>query len=219
VSADFNAYVSARVKLVAVAVGAPQDKHPHRNFPCKTNLLIIFTTKPQALMDNVRKHHSDALGFHYAAQAERLARFDRPFKAWYVTGTQAEGDLIQEDKEFAGVPGGEAGSRLTKRLASRFIGVLVVIDARQIVGHQIGAVADDVAMLGLAQATQVKGCSQLPTILDFLNPDCPSAADPDGLTAYDVAYLKGLYSVDPEANLAAQRSEIGSRIIRTITTP
>lgn len=218
-TAPFNAYVSTRVKLVAAAVGAPLEKRPNRNFPCKTNLLIVFTTTPQVLMDNVRKHHPDALGFHYAAQAERLATFDRPFKAWYVTGTQPEGGPIQEDKEFAPMPGGEAGSRLTKRLASRFIGVLVVVDARQIVGHQIRAIADDIAMLSLARASDLKGCSALPTILDFLSPDCPAGPDPDGLTAYDVAYLKGLYSVDPEANLLAQRSEIGSRILREIAPP
>jgi hypothetical protein len=213
-SAPFNAYVSARVKLVAAAVGAPVEKRPNRNFPCKTNLLIIFTTTPQTLMDDVRKRHSDMLGFHYAAQAQRLATFDRPFKAWYVTGTQAEGGFIEEDKEFSRMPAGEAGSRLTKRLMSRFLGVLVVVDAHQIVGHQIGAIADDVSMLALARAADTKGCSELPTILDFLDPDCPSAADPSGLTAYDVAYLKGLYSVNPEANLAAQRSEIGSRILK-----
>ncbi len=215
-SAPFNAYVSARVKLVAAAVGAPVDKHPNRNFPCKTNLLVVFTTTPQALMDDVRRRHSDMLGFHYAAQAKRLATVDRAFKAWYVTGTQAEGGFLEEDKEFAPMPSGEAGSRLTKRLASRFIGVLIVIDARQIVGHQIRAISDDIAMLALARATDLTGCSELPTILDFLNPGCPSAADPEGLSAYDVAYLKGLYSVDPEANLSAQRSEIGSFILRAV---
>jgi hypothetical protein len=92
----------------------------------------------------------------------------------------------------------------------------VVIDASQIVGHQIGAISDDVAMLSLARANDLMGCSQLPTILDFLSPECPATADPEGLTAYDVAYLKGLYSVDPEANLLAQRSEIGSFILRAV---
>jgi len=47
---------------------------------------------------------------HGIINAERLARFDRPFKAWYVTGTQAEGDLIQEDKEFGMAQGGADGS-------------------------------------------------------------------------------------------------------------
>jgi hypothetical protein len=213
-STPFDAYVTARVKAVAASVGAPVDKRPNRNFPCKTNLLIVFTTTPQALMDDVRRHHSQMLGFHYAAQAQRLATVNRPIQAWYMTGTAAEGGNAELDDEFHRLPTGSAGSRLTSRISSRFMGVLVVIDANRIVGHQIGAIADSVAMLSLAHATQTKGCSDLPTILDFLNPDCPSAGDPPGLTAYDVAYLKGLYSVDPEERLSAQRSEIGSRILR-----
>jgi hypothetical protein len=74
-------------------------------------------------------------------------------------------------------------------------------------------------MLSLARASLPKGCSELPTILDFLNPDCPAAADPQGLTRYDVAYLKGLYSINPEEYAAAQRSEIGSRILREVAAP
>jgi hypothetical protein len=214
-----NAYVSARVKQVAASVGAPIDKHPNRNFPCRTNLLIAFTTDPQALMDDVRKRHGQMLGFHYAAQAQRLALVNRPIQAWYMTGTKAEGGEIEVDDEFHRLPTGSAGSRLTSRLESQFVGVLVVIDANRIVGHQIGAIADNVAMLSLAHAAEVKGCSDLETILDFLNPDCPAGADPPGLTRYDVAYLKGLYSIDPQEYLAAQRSEIGSRILREIAAP
>jgi hypothetical protein len=217
-TSPFNTYVTARVKAVAASVGGPIDKHPNRNFPCKTNLLIVFTTTPQTLMDDVRKHHPQMLGFHYAAQAQRLAAVDRPIQAWYMTGTKARGDNVELDDEFHHVPGGSAGSRFTSHLESRFMGVLVVIDANKIVGHQIGAIADSAAMLSLAHASQAKGCSELPTILDFLNPTCPAGADPSGLTPYDVAYLKGLYSINPEEYLAAQRSEIGSRILREVTT-
>jgi hypothetical protein len=218
-SAPFDAYVSARVKAVAASIGAPLEKHPNRNFPCKTNLLIVFTTTPQTLMDNVRKHHPQMLGFHYAAQAQRLATVSHPIQAWYMTGTAPEGGNVEVDDEFHRLPTGSAGSRLTSRISSQFVGVLVVIDASKIVGHQIGAIADSAAMLSLAHATQAKGCSELPTILDFLNPDCPASADPPGLTRYDVAYLKGLYSTNPEEYLAAQRSEIGSRILREVAAP
>ena len=218
-TAPFDAYVSARVKQVAASVGAPVDKRPNRNFPCKTNLLIAFTTDPQALMDDVRKRHGQMLGFHYAAQAQRLALVNRPIQAWYMTGTKAEGGNVEIDDEFHRLPTGSAGSRLSSRIESQFVGVLVVIDANRIVGHQIGAIADDIAMLSLAHATRVKGCSDLETILDFLNPDCPAGADPAGLTRYDVAYLKGLYSIDPQEHLSAQRSEIGSRILREIAAP
>jgi hypothetical protein len=218
-SAPFDAYVTARVKAVAASVGAPMDKHPNRSFPCKTNLLIVFTTTPQTLMDDVRKHHPQMLGFHYAAQAQRLATVSHPIQAWYMTGTAPEGGNVEIDDEFHRLPTGSAGSRLTSRISSQFMGVLVVIDASKIVGHQIGAIADSAAMLSLAHAIQAKGCSELPTILDFLNPDCPAAADPPGLTSYDVAYLKGLYSTNPEQYLAAQRSEIGSRILRDVSAP
>jgi hypothetical protein len=218
-TAPFDAYVSARVMTVAASVGAPIDKHPNRNFPCKANLLIVFTTTPQALMNDVRRRHPQMLGFHYAAQAQRLATVDHPIQAWYMTGTAPEGGAVELDDEFHRLPQGSAGSRLSARLTSQFMGVLVVIDANKILGHQIGAIADDAAMLSLAHATLAKGCSDLPTILDFLNPDCPSQTDPPGLSRYDVAYLKGLYSVDPREYLAAQRSEIGSRILRDVAAP
>ncbi|MBS0332782.1 MAG: hypothetical protein JSS35_08455, partial [Proteobacteria bacterium] len=74
----------------------------------------------------------------------------------------------------------------------------------------------DVAMLALARGTAPKGCSELPTILDFLNADCPAGADPAGLSAYDVAYLKALYSTNPELFAHAQQSEIGSRILNDL---
>ena len=145
----FNTFVTARVKSVAASIGAPVEKRSNRNFPCKTNLLIVFTTTPQGLMDDTRKHHPQMLGFHYAAQAQRLAQVAHPIQAWYMTGTKAEGDNVELDDEFHRVPTGSAGSRFTSRLESQFIGVLVVIDANKIVGHQIGAITDDVAMLSL----------------------------------------------------------------------
>ncbi|MFI4964645.1 MAG: hypothetical protein ACHP9T_04680 [Caulobacterales bacterium] len=210
----FDSFVLARVRRVAADVGAPVDKKS----TCKPNLLIAFTTKPQDLLDNVRKRHPQMLGFHYAAQTPRLATFSHAFQAWYMTGTAPEGGLMEIDSEFTPMPGGTAGSRLTSRLTSQFVEALVIMDSRQAVGHQIGAIADHVAMLSLARASDVSGCSALPSILDFLNPDCAAGPDVDSITPYDTAYLKGLYSINLEAYAAAQRSEIGSRMLREIAT-
>ncbi len=217
-SPALDAYVTARVKAVASSVGAPTDKHPNRSFACKPNLLIVFTTTPQALMDDVRRHHPQMLGFHYAAQAERLAHVERPFQAWYMTGTTSEGGLPEPDDEFHRLPPGTAGSRLTVHLESRIMAVLVVVDSSKIVGHQIGAISDNVTMLSLARGVPPKGCSELPTIVDFLNPDCPSLSDPTGLSAYDVAYLKGLYATNPQQIARFQQGDIGERILRDMKT-
>jgi hypothetical protein len=215
----FNAFVSARVSQVARAVGVPAARGRPRNFACRTNVLVVFTTQPQTLMDNVRKEHPQMLGFHYAAQAQRLAVFNGPAQAWYMTGTSGRGGVPQADTEFGAVPGGQAGSRLSVRLTSQFMGVLVVVDSNRIVGRQIGAIADQAAMLALARAAPGGGCSSLPTILDALNPDCGAARGLGEMSVYDVAYLKGLYSVDPEEFLSAQRSEIGSHMMRDLQTP
>lgn len=214
-SAPFNAWVARRELQVAASIGAPVN---HRG-NCKPNLLIVFTTKPQELMDSVARHQPQMLGFHYAAQTKTLATFSRPFQAWYITGTAPEGGQVVMDTEFGATPGGQAGSRLTSHLTSQFIGALVVMDSTQAVGHQIGAIADHVAMLSLAHAAQVSGCSELPSILDFLNTDCHGAADVEAMTAYDTAYLKGLYSVSPIEYLAAQRSEIASRMMHDLAAP
>jgi hypothetical protein len=215
----FNDYVTARVLQVAATVGVPAAKPRNRNVPCKTNLLIVFTTTPQKLLDNVRKDHAQMLGFHYAAQTARLATFDHPIQAWYMTGTGARGETPEPDTEFGRVPGGTAGSRLSVRLTSQFMGALVVVDATQAVGRHIGPIADQVAMLSLARAAHASGCSELPTILDFMNPDCPVKTAIEEMTVYDAAYLKGLYAINPEEYLSAQRSEIGSRMLRDLTAP
>ena len=212
-AAEMNAFVSARVKAVAASVGAPAARP---GTVCETNVLIVFTATPQALMDDVREHHQRMLGFHYFAQAKRLATVTRPIQGWYMTGSGGKHQEPELDDEFAPMPGGAAGSRLTDGLTSKFVAALIVIDSTKAAGHEIGAVADDVAMLSLAHSTPAKSCSELPTILDLLSPTCPANADPPGLTPYDLAYLKGLYSIEPTEFLAAQRSEIGSRILREV---
>jgi hypothetical protein len=209
-----NAFVAAQVRTVARRVGAPVEKHPRPDRPCQTNVLVIFTPEPQALMDRVRARHPELLGFHYAAQAERLSRVTAPIQAWYVTGGQgSSGEVILDDPQGDSASGG-AGSRLTAYLSSRFLAVLVVVDAGRIVGRPIGAIADGVAMRALARARVAAGCDELPTILDALNADCPQA--PNALSAYDVAYLKALYAVNPETFAKAQESDIRDRVLREV---
>lgn len=215
-SDPFNRFVSVRILQVAAFVKAPVEKHPNRNFACKTNVLVVFTTKPQELMEDVRKHHPNMLGFHYAAQTKRLARFTRPMQAWYITGTASTDGRVQMDTEFGGLPGGDTRSRLTAHLRNEMIGTLVVIDANQILGRQIGGLADNVAMLVLSHTGQADHCSELPTILDFMVEACHAKSDVEELTDYDVSYLKALYAINPEDFLHFQQGAIFTRMIKEI---
>jgi hypothetical protein len=79
------AFIIKRVKDIAAQVGAPvNDKEA-----CAPNLGIIFSTTPQALLDNTRIKHPVLLGFHNnSAQAQSLATVTHPIQAWYTTETQ-----------------------------------------------------------------------------------------------------------------------------------
>ena len=217
---SFNAFVSARVVEVASQVGAPVNKKP----ACKMNLLIVFTDEPQTLLDKVRRRRPQLLGFHYAAQAKRLATINRPIQAWYVTGTKSSrpspnndlGGLVKLDDPFEAMSGGAPGSRLTSHISSEFLAALIVVDTRKTAGQQIGAIADHVAVLSLTRPPQPRPCGELPSILDTLNPDCPSDRGVQALTTWDVAYLKALYRVDPEEYLPTQQGRIVSRMVREV---
>ena len=78
-------FVTQRVKDVAAMVGAPVNAMQS----CTPNIEIVFTTTPQALLDNVRKHETDYLGYaESSAQREKLATVTRPVQAWYTTQTK-----------------------------------------------------------------------------------------------------------------------------------
>jgi hypothetical protein len=214
---DLNAFVTARVKIVAADIGAPAARDAKAGDACSVNVLVVFTTTPQALMDDVRDNHSKMLGFHYFAQAKRLATVTRAVQAWYMTGSGGKHQIPEPDDEFRPMPGGAAGSRLSDGLTSKFMAVLVVVDTAKVAGREIGAVADNIAMLTLAHSLPGKTCSELSTIVDLLNPACPEGAEPTGLTPYDRAYLRALYAIEPTEFLAAQRSEIGTHILKELT--
>lgn len=207
----FDAFITARIQAVADDVGAPKAASP-----CKANnVLIVFTTKPQLLLDAISRKRAELLGFHYAAQTKRLSAFHGPAQAWYVTATVADG-VHYLDTEFSQMPGGTPGSRLSASLASAFDAVLVIIDTAAIAGQPVGKIADDAAMLTLARSPGAKGCRELPTILDAMRGDCAPSAAVDGLTSSDLAYLKGLYSADPKQFLSLQKSQIATSVIHDL---
>ena len=81
----FASFITARVREIATQVGASVD----RTGSCRTNIQIVFTTTPQALLDNVRKNHKSYLGYSGTSeQADKLAIVSHPIQSWYETATR-----------------------------------------------------------------------------------------------------------------------------------
>src|ERR1700759_5092485 len=55
---ELSAQFTARIRTLAAEVGAPVGADG-----CRANIQIVFTTTPQALMDNVRVNQPDYLGY------------------------------------------------------------------------------------------------------------------------------------------------------------
>jgi hypothetical protein len=207
-------FVSRRITEVARRVGAPG-----RGACREANVLVLFTTRPQQLMDDVRDHHARLLGYHFNGETRALATFEPPIKSWYVTSTSInrgvaknDADWTLADEAYRRFPPGfcldMTQCRILPRIKSRFHLALVVIDAGRTEGKEIGAVADEIAMTVLSRPGPRQGCSPLPSVMDVLDPACPDSDSVEGLTAYDEAFLKALYAPHDTEQLAVERAEL-----------
>jgi hypothetical protein len=226
-SPGLNEFVSARVLAVAATVGAPIQAVGR----CTPNVEIVFATDPQKTLAALVKQHEEALGFHYPAQTRDLERITRPIQGWYVTMSHGvNGDQSVDDAERmlpsihptnaqGTAPLGRTGSRFSSKISSGIINVLIVADANKIMGRAIGAIADYLAVLTLTQAFASERCGTLPSITDLMLPNCDDREKLTGVTAGDLAFLRGLYKTDLESYLPLERSDIQNNMMRQFGRP
>jgi len=232
---QFTTFIAGRVKQVAATVGAPVNG----NAGCRPNLQIVFTSAPQALLDNVRQKQEPFLG--YADSREQriaLATVKHPIQAWYTTATKDLRGNVQIDSArtagkgmeitYACMPPQEGmctlhlsnahgasvtGNRLGDGLRTGFYHVIVVAEPAKLLDHEMGTLADYIAMVALAQIPQPETCQPLPSIVNLLARDC---APVTALTGNDLAYLRGLYKMSPSLTLGVQESEIAYRMEQSL---
>jgi hypothetical protein len=219
---NFTRFVTQRVKYIALAAGARLNTEAS----CTPNIRIVFTTTPQALLDNVRKKEPVYLGYAETnAQLEKLATVTRPVQAWYTTETadfngrrqvdsvlmaKFDGDLIFAPPTYA-----SSGGRISDGITSGFNHILIVIDSTKLAGQKIVPLADYISMLALTQLGSLDACQrQQPSIVNMLATVCDHAQD--GLTKFDLAYLQGLYKMIARRGLMFQRNDIASTMADTL---
>jgi hypothetical protein len=103
------------------------------------------------------------------------------------------------------------GSRaLGDGLRSGFYHVIIVADPTKLLDHEIGTLADYIAMLALTQLSSLDVCQNLASVTSLLTPGCASSAQ--ALTVNDRGYLRGLYHMNPERALSVQEDQIAWQI-------
>jgi hypothetical protein len=222
--------ITDRVRQVAAQVGAPAGAAE----TCKPNIDIVFTFNPQVLLDGVRAKTPILLGYHDHSQAGKLATVMHPVQAWYTTQTvDLHGGPHVDDKlnnqggfrmvgsfgpKYGNVYFSEghvehvSGSHLEESVSSELYHVIIIVDLPKVNGHTIGALADHVAMLSLAQTQAFGLCQPVASITNLVSTPCDAALKTNQITANDLAYLRGLYGIDPYGSFAQQRDGIASRM-------
>ena len=197
-------FVVQRVKDIAAKVGAPVNDSAN----CRINVQIVFSSIPQKLLDYIRKDREGYLGYHETGtQADALARLTHPIQSWYATATIDLRGNVHADAPRKGAPQcldvpeckimldaeqyAVTGTHLGDGLRSGLMNVIVIADRDKLVNHEIGALADAIAFLVLAQPKSLDDCQALPSILNLMAPGCPATAQE--ISAVDLAYLRGLY--------------------------
>jgi hypothetical protein len=222
----YTKFVTARVRQVAGMVGAPVADAQS----CKTNIDIVFTLNPQVLLDDVRKKHRVFLGYHDAAEELHLAAVTHPVQAWYTTQTvDLNGSTYIDDKLrnhggfYIMVPRGSSyeqifipdarvanvtGSHLGDGISSELYHVIITVDPTKVQGQTVGALADYVAMLSLAQTQSFEACAPIASITNLVSHGCDAAVTTSEISTNDLAYLQGLYRIDPRASFAHQQGDL-----------
>jgi hypothetical protein len=213
-------FVTQHVKDVAARVGAPVNPTPS----CTPNIEVVFTTTAQDLLDNIRAHNADYLGYaESSARRKELAAVTRPVQAWYLTEIKDLTGMTKVDtgqRNPGGIHFGDnyfpyaifariSGNRTGNGVRSAFHHIVIVVDLNKVKERKIGALADYIALLALTQLNSLDACQELPSIVNMLAPGCDRTA---ALSDGDLAYLRGLYKMNPDLYLVFQRNEIADQM-------
>jgi hypothetical protein len=221
----YDEFVSRRVIAVARSVGAPTPPAGR----CTTNVDIVFTTRPQEVLDDIARTSPVLLGYSQRPAALRTMR--HPIEARYLTGTRSFVSLstsvngntptihsgLQIDNVWDPIVG-QAGSRLGDHVRSEFARVTVIADSNALLHHSLQSIADYIAMLVLTRSA-LEGCNALPSILDLLSSDCGGRTPPTSMTDADSAYLKALYTSNLEVKLNLEHGELHARKLPSMQGP
>jgi len=197
-------FILQRISTIAHSARVPLGARD-----CKPNLSVIVTSEPSRLVKDTWSRNSSRfldLSGRPATATERRQFIDdpRPVRAWY--GAELVGALGNELRYYDLSREGHEPKLNTLPTMSRIRiddvptirSALVVVDRGHITGLTIGAVADYVAMVALAEVNLQGDYSSAESILNlFTTPEKGQSISQ--LSAWDAAFLKALYATDPSS--------------------
>jgi hypothetical protein len=191
---------------------------------CTGNFLVVFTGQPYELITQWRRRNPGMFDVSYGeAQFGRFLNSTRPVRVWYNAEFPDDNDTTEEIltgginmNQFYGAGSARLPNSKLKWGAVRVINTaIVVVDTKHLKKLNLGQLADYIGVVGLAEINLDRNSGDAPTVLRLFSSD--SSAAGTGLTDWDRAFLKSVYSTRQEDVL--QLSEMKTEMFKTITAP
>ena len=231
-------FILARLSEIARQTGVPlAGEH------CRPNLYILATPQPEDLLRGMEKRNrsftfGDDASYYPpvptpVSLVDEFIKTTRVVRVWYnsdekdrwgqplaycpvaeVLGSceHASPSLCEPGRYVRCSRGTAGGSHITLSAMTTFSRVFVIVDRGRLHGVKVGQLAAYVAMVGFAKLKPDAHVADAPTILKLFDAG-PNAA-PAGLTDWDQAFLKSLYSTEQLAK--GQSGQIARAMVREI---
>lgn len=189
---DAALIIKERIETVArdvgLVAGAPE---------CKPNIVIIATDNAQALLSaSVKKNRRaflDGSGTLRVGQDEldRFIASNQPIRWWFVVKRVMWDGQSYEEGQIVDVHG---KGRIGSTVRADFNHAFIVLDVSRIGTVKFPALADYIAMVSLAQISPDAELPDVPSVLRLFEDEGANSGEIDGMTSWDRALLKALYT-------------------------
>ena len=208
-----NLEIVARIRAVATAANIEVAKEG-----CRPNLRVVVIPDKEEMLNLLRNKHP-ILFRDYDRRPVQLVREDGPVTAWHVREKlDRSGNTLERSRDgktwvyFDG-----ASSRVLAAYRPVAMGAMILIEQRGLIGLTTMQIADYAAMRALTTIQPDRlARSNAPTILRVMSSKVGDDI-PLSLTRWDLAFLKGAYSVPPYSYSSAQRSRIRRAIKKDLS--
>jgi hypothetical protein len=197
--------VTERMRQIAEAAGVPLADPG-----CAANALVIVTPDKPATMRMLRRSYPDL--FRTELDTRIRPDPDEPVSAWQVEGRLTQDGLsvpvaVADMGTYHQSTVTRASSRITPATRPHFKASVLVVQLDALRGLTLTQFADYAAMRLFAKTQPEQVDRTAPTILNII--DAPMGTDvPLTLTAWDLGFLRGLYSSAENHYAEQQRQEI-----------
>lgn len=194
---DYAKVLIDRIATTAVDVGLKVGEPG-----CKANMVILATAESDKLAKQMVDDFPDAFAKWDEGIRQPRAELDKfvvsqaPVRWWHVAfRTTADGQRFQQGDSITirGVSRRNASTR------EDFDRVIIILDVKRAGKLQFATLADYIAMVGLAQIDPDADIGGANSVLNLFADRAAGAAPVSGMTDWDRAYLKGLYSAQRAA--------------------